>query len=138
LPVDGFKPGSRLRSRLRKEVVVWLATAGRRGRPHVVPVWFWWDGPTFLVYSVPGQKVRDIEANPKVQLHLNSDPEGGDVARFDAIARVATGEPPAFRVPAYVRKYRALIRSYGWTPKGFSEQYSVPLRITPTRLIEEA
>ena len=122
-----------VRSRLRKEIVVWLATAGRDGRPHAVPVWFWWDGESFLVYSIPGQKVRDIEAHPNVQLHLNSDPEGGDVVRLDATAHVATDLLPAYRVPAYVRKYRELINENGWTPKVFSELYHVAIRIQPTR-----
>jgi len=34
-----------------------------------------WDGDSFLIYSVPGQKVRDIRANRNVQLHLNTDRE---------------------------------------------------------------
>jgi PPOX class probable F420-dependent enzyme len=126
--------GSHVRSRLRKEIVIWLATSGRDGRPHVVPVWFWWDGSSFLVYSIPGQKVRDLEANRNVQLHLNSDPEGDDVVRIEGVGRVAPNEPPAFRVPAYVRKYRSYIRGLGWTPKAFSEEYRVPIRISPTRL----
>ena len=113
--------------------MLWLATAGRDRRPHAVPVWFWWDGDSFLVYSVPGQKVRDIEANPKVQLHLNSDPEGGDVVRIDGLAKIEHDQEPAFKVPPYVRKYRTLIKEYGWTPKVFSDQYHVPIRIRPTR-----
>jgi len=126
--LDGHK-----RSRLRGELAIWLATAGRDGRPHVVPVWFWWDGDSFLVYSMPGQKVRDIEANPKVQLHLNSDPEGEDVLRFDGTARIAGDQIAAYKVPAYVRKYRELIKSYGWTPKVFSALYPIAIRIQPTR-----
>ena len=125
---------SHVRSRLRKEIVIWLATTGRDSKPHVVPVWFWWDGPSFLVYSIPGQKVRDVEGNPDVQMHLNSDPEGDDIVRIDGVARVSPNEAPAFRFPAYVRKYRTLIRENGWTPKSFSEQYSVPIRIGLTRL----
>jgi PPOX class probable F420-dependent enzyme len=128
IKLDGHR-----RSRLRKELSIWLATAGRDGRPHVVPVWFWWDGDSFLVYSIPGQKVRDIEANPKVQLHLNSDPEGEDVVRLDGTARIAPDQVPAFKVPAYVRKYRELMKGYGWTPRVFSELYHVPVRIQPTR-----
>ena len=62
--------GKRVQKRLEKELTIWLATSGRDGRPHAVPVWFWWDGKTFLIYAVPGQKVNDIEANPQVQLRL--------------------------------------------------------------------
>ena len=129
-----FAPDSHARSRLRKEIVIWLATTGLDGHPHVVPVWFWWDGATFLVYSIPGQKVRDIRANSAVQLHLNSDPEGGDVVRIAGTARLVPGQAPAFKVPAYVRKYRSSIRENGWTPKEFSDQYHVAILIRPTRL----
>lgn len=114
--------------------MIWLATSGRNGAPHAVPVWFWWDGTSFLVYSIPGQKVRDVKANPNVQLHLNTDPEGNDVVRIAGRARLSRDEAPAFRVPAYVRKYRTYIRDLGWTPKKFSDEYSVAIRILPARL----
>jgi PPOX class probable F420-dependent enzyme len=120
-------------SRLKKDLVIWLATSGRDGSPHAVPVWFWWDGKTFLIYSVPGQKVRDIEANPNVVLHLNTDPEGEDVVRVDGKARIDPKQPPAYKVASYVRKYRDLIKGFDWTPKVFSEQYHVAIRVRPTR-----
>jgi len=120
-------------SRLKKDLVIWLATCGRDGSPHAVPVWFWWDGKTFLIYSVPGQKVRDIEANPNVVLHLNTDPEGEDVVRVDGKARIDPKQPPAYKVASYVRKYRDLIKGFDWTPKVFSEQYHVAIRVRPTR-----
>jgi PPOX class probable F420-dependent enzyme len=120
-------------SRLKKDLVIWLATCGRDGSPHAVPVWFWWDGKTFLIYSVPGQKVRDIEVNPNVALHLNTDPEGEDVVRVDGKARIDPKQPPAYKVASYVRKYRDLIKGFDWTPKVFSEQYHVAIRVRPTR-----
>jgi PPOX class probable F420-dependent enzyme len=120
-------------SRLKKDLVIWLATCGRDGSPHVLPVWFLWDGDTFLIYSVPGQKVRDIEANPNVALHLNTDPEGEDVVRVQGTAKVMPQQPPAYQVPSYVRKYREQIKGFGWTPKVFSEQYHVAVRVRPTR-----
>jgi len=125
-------PDKHVLTRLKREHVIWLATAGRDGRPHVVAVWFWWDGESILVYSVPGQKVKDIQANPKVQVHLNTDFEGDEVIRIDASAKIARGEPPAYKVPAYVRKYRERIKGFGWTPQQFSAQYRIPIRIRPT------
>jgi len=125
--------GKSSQKRLEKEIVIWLGTVGADGTPHAVPVWFWWDGATFLIYSVPGQKIRDIEANPHVALHLNTTPDGGDVLRVDGSAKRLRRQPPAYRVPAYIRKYKALIKSYGWKPDGFSREYHVALRVTPTR-----
>lgn len=126
-------PDKHTQTRLKKDLVIWLATSGRDGRPHAVPVWFWWDGESFLVYSIPGQKVRDIEANPYVALNLNAGPEGEDVVRVDGTARLQPNQPPAYKVPAYVRKYRELMKGFAWTPKEFSEQYHIAVRIRPTR-----
>jgi hypothetical protein len=36
-------------------------------------------------------------------------------------------------VPAYIRKYAALVKSNGWKPEGFSREYHIALRVTPTR-----
>jgi PPOX class probable F420-dependent enzyme len=96
-------------------------------------VWFLWDGDSFLVYSVPGQKVRDIEANPEVELHLNTDTDGEDVVRIDGDAKRLPRQPLAYLVPDYFGKYAKLVKRYGWTPEGFSKQYHVALRVRPTK-----
>jgi len=125
--------GKGAQGRLQKEIVIWLGTVGADGHPHAVPVWFLWDGQSFLIYSVPGQKVRDIEANPKVTLHLNTTFDGGDVVRIDGEAKRRRRQPPAYKVPKYIRKYRALVKSYGWKPESFSREYNVAIRVRPTR-----
>ncbi len=43
-------------------------------------------------------------------------------------------DPPADQVPTYVSKYGPFIARNGWTPASFAGEYSVPLRIDPTRL----
>ena len=47
-----------------------LAVHGPPGRdPHIVPIWFWWDGEAVLVFSKPdAQKVRNMRENPAVML----------------------------------------------------------------------
>jgi PPOX class probable F420-dependent enzyme len=126
-------PSKHVVTRLKRELVIWLATAGRDGHPHVVPVWFWWDGKSILIYAIPGQKVRDIQSNPTVALHLNTDPVGEDVVRIDGTAKIDTRQPPAYKVPAYVRKYREQIKGFDWTPKVFSDQYHFAIRVKPIR-----
>lgn len=125
--------GKGAQGRLQKEIVIWLGTVGADGAPHAVPVWFLWEDNSFLIYSLPGQKVRDIEANPKVTLHFNTTPDGGDVVRIDGVAKRVRSQPLAYKVPKYIRKYAALIKSYGWKPEGFSRDYHVALRVRPTR-----
>ena len=134
MPASGLELGKRVQRRLENDEVIWLATVGSDNRPHAVPVWFWWDGDTFLIYSIPGQKVRDLRANPNVQLHLNTDRSGDFVVRFDGVATIVADQPPANRVPKYLAKYRERINGFGWTPKYFADQYHIAIRVRPTRL----
>ncbi len=123
----------RIQRHLENDVIVWLATAGS-DRPHAVPVWFWWDGTSFLIYSLPGQKVRDIEANPSVQLHLNTDRSGDFVVRFEGQAEILKDHPLATRMRKYIDKYRQRVIAYGWTTKVFAERYHIAIRVRPTRM----
>jgi PPOX class probable F420-dependent enzyme len=127
-------PDKQVAARLAKELIIWLTTVGADSRPHAVPVWFWWDGHSFLIYSVPGRKVRDIRGNPNVELHLNTDRTGDKLVMIDGRAEVLEDHAPAYRVGKYLAKYRDRIKGYGWTPKGFSDQYHVALRVRPTRI----
>src|SRR6266567_8780789 len=57
---DQTKPNNaHVEQRLREEPIVWFTTVRPDGRPHTVPVWFLWDGETFLIFSQPGNlKIR--------------------------------------------------------------------------------
>jgi len=125
--------GRRIAARLKKEIVIWLATTNPDGRAVAVPVWFLFDGRTFLVYSVPGQKIRNIRRSALVSMHLNSTPDGGDIVRIEGKAQVLKRQPPAFKVPSYMRKYAGRIKSYGWTGETFSAEYRIPIRVRATR-----
>jgi PPOX class probable F420-dependent enzyme len=126
--------GARADERLRTDVVAWLTTVGRDGIPRSSPVWFVWDGTTFLVYSRPAAaKVRAVAANPGVSLHLDGDREGGDVVTVDGTAVVDPSALPADQVPAYLDKYADRIAGLGTDTAGFAADYSTALRITPRR-----
>jgi PPOX class probable F420-dependent enzyme len=122
-----------VQSRLKKEIVIWLVTAGRDRKPQAVPVWFLWDGKSFLIYAVAGIKVRHVKANPYVELHLNSDFVGDEVVRVSGYATIPKSQPPAHREPAYVRKYRDQIEGLGMTVESFAEQYLYPIRVRRLR-----
>ena len=127
--------GARVERRLRDEIVIWLTTVRADSTPEPVPVWFLWDGESFLVYSRPNTpKLRNIARNPKVALNFDGDGRGDDIVVFTGEARIATDQPPADQVPAYVAKYQERIRRIGPTPERFAQDYSVPIRVTPTRL----
>ena len=104
------------------------------GQPQSVPVWFFWDGEKFLVYSQPGrQKLRNIERNPRIDFNLNSNAQGGDVVRVEGTAEIVEDAPPATGVPEYVEKYRDAIARIGSDLDGFARAFSVALQVTPTR-----
>jgi PPOX class probable F420-dependent enzyme len=127
--------GERAQRRLREAKVAWLTTTSDDATPQPVPVWFLWDGAdSFLIYSKPGTaKLRNIAARPRVSLNLDGNGDGGDVVVVLGSAAVTDG-PPADALPGYVEKYAVFIARNGWTPESFAADYSVPLRITATRL----
>jgi PPOX class probable F420-dependent enzyme len=121
--------GIKLAERLRKEMVIWLTTVRSDGMPNPTPVWFLWEGGSFAIYSQPGAfKVRNLAANPKASLNLNSDEWGGEVAIFTGEVTVEEEGHPALENAAYLEKYRERIEDIQMTPESFSESYSVALR----------
>jgi PPOX class probable F420-dependent enzyme len=126
--------GSRADRRLREEGIIWLTTVRSDGQPQSVPVWFLWDGETFLICSQPDrQKLKNIGKNPRVGLNLNSNARGGDVVRVEGTAEILEDFPPATEIGEYVEKYRESIARIGFEPDRFARAYSVALRVTPTR-----
>jgi PPOX class probable F420-dependent enzyme len=121
--------------RLRSEPVAWLTTVRADGQAQSTPVWFLWDGSTFLLYSQPGaQKVRNVTVNPKVSLHLSDNGAGDDVVTFEGTAAVEPGTPRADRVGGYLAKYEAAIEALGYEPGPFARTYSTAIRVRPTRV----
>jgi PPOX class probable F420-dependent enzyme len=127
--------GARAARHLEDDQVVWLTTAGPDGTPQPSPVWFHWDGDTALIRSQPSTpKLRNIAQRPRVSLHFNCTPNGGDVVILTGDAWVEGGAAPADLDPAYVDKYAGGIQSIGMTPDAFAQEYSVPIRFRPTSL----
>jgi len=123
--------GERAEQRLRRERTIWLATVAPDGTPSVRPVWFVWDGDTFLVFSQPtSAKVRHIAANPSVCLHLDPDEWGENVVIVSGEARMAPDHPLADETPAYLEKYAWGFERLGVSASDYASDYSVPILIT--------
>jgi PPOX class probable F420-dependent enzyme len=127
--------GTRVARRLESEIIIWLTTVRPNGIPEPSPVWFYWDGSTILIYSQPGKtKLKDIAANPHVALNFNSDAQGGDIVVLTGEAHEDPSAPPSNMVEGYLSKYLEPIANIGMTPEFFAKGYSVPIRVTPTKL----
>ena len=121
--------------RLKGQRVVWLTTVDPAGRPQPRPVWFHWDGVTFLVFSQENAaKVRHIASNPKVSVHLNSDPDGDEVTVFLGTAVLLPGWPAGPRLDEYLQKYEQGIAALGNTSESFMQEYNTPIEVTPAAI----
>lgn len=120
--------------RLEEELVIWLTTVSSDGTPKPNPVWFHWDGNSFVIYTPPSSaKVKNIARNPRVSLNLvGSEALGGDVVIFTGEAY--TKEHVTIADPGYVKKYMAAAQEWGRTPEDMLAEYSVEIRILPTKL----
>lgn len=127
--------GARVSRRLADEQIIWLTTVDPQQAPQPAPVWFWWDGGRFLIYSQPRTaKLRNIRHNPQVALHFDGDGAGGDIVVFTATAQIDPAAPPADQVADYVAKYSAGFTRIGMTAASFAQSYSVALWMTPEQL----
>jgi PPOX class probable F420-dependent enzyme len=127
--------GQRVNQRLEKEQIIWLTSVGSDGTPQPRPVWYLWDGETFLIYSRPDTaKLRHIAANSHVALHFDGNGDGGDIVVFTGEAIITAGAPPADQNLAYLEKYDSGLKRINQTAAQFGKNYSVAIRVRPLRL----
>lgn len=127
--------GAHIAQRLRDDLIVWLATVRPDGRPHLVPVWFLWDGETILIFSQPNQKLRNLRANPHVVLSLDDSDTGEDVVTIEGVAELLPRGSVTAELAPYAEKYAAKLQAMGWTPQQMAQSYTEPIRITPTKFL---
>jgi PPOX class probable F420-dependent enzyme len=129
-------PATRIDRLLREEPVVWLSSVRPDGRPHIVPIWFSWDGREVLIASKPhAQKIRNLRANPGVMLALGEAEDDFDVGLVEGLA-VLPDAPAAALLPAFhLAKYRRQMAAIGLSPTEFLATYSQVIRIVPTRFL---
>jgi hypothetical protein len=82
----------------------WICTASAHGGPHAMPVWgVWVGGRLWFSTGVGTVKARDLAADPRVAVHLESAVEL--VALRGTASAVPPGERPAAVDSAYAAKY---------------------------------
>ena len=128
--------GRKAKRYLEEEYVIWFTTVGTDLTPQPRPVWFIWEGSSFLIFSRPdAHKVTHVQGHPNVALHFNTDDKADkDVIVFVGGAEIALDAPLAHEIPAYLEKYATGIAGLKMTPNEFSREYSVAIRVTPTKV----
>jgi PPOX class probable F420-dependent enzyme len=95
------------------------------------------DGARVLVLSRPGAaKVRNIETDPEVALHLDTEADAGDggVLTIEGAAELAPGRISEPEAASYVAKYLDVMKAAGLTPDEAFTELSQVIRMTPTRV----
>lgn len=103
---DGLLSWDWAERRLVESRNYWVATASGSGRPHLMPVWGWWDveGERFVfTCGDRARKAANIRANPQVTVAVDDTVE---VVSIEGVAREVAGD-------ARMEPARALGDKYG-------------------------
>ncbi len=102
--MGGFIPWRTIDLRLSSLRTIWISTTRPDGRPHAVPVWYWWDG--LHIYFVTGsdtQKAKNLEHQSWTIIHADN---GDDVIILEGNAAIVANGREQQRVnAAYMEKY---------------------------------
>jgi len=120
--------------RLRTNRILWLGSVRPDGRPHLVYVFFLWDGKHILIFSQPtSQKIRNVQHNPHVTLGLDETRGGEDMVILEGKAELLHDPAVNPTLPAYAAKYGAELQRVGLTAEAMAAIFSQALLITPIR-----
>ena len=124
---------------LSEALIARLATVRPDGRPHVVPVWFWWDGESLYLETGPDfVKVKNLRHNPACAVTIDMT-EGG--LRFKAV--ILEGRAELLTKPQVVRdmvdciytKYLGREGILAPIPTKMRESEHVIIRLVPERVL---
>lgn len=121
---------------LEREPVVWLSTVRPDGGPHLVPIWFWWDGEVLLVFSKPhAQKVRNLRERGSVMLALGDAEDDFDVGMLEGRAELLARPTSEVLPPGHLVKYSRQLAALGLSADDYAATYSQVIRIVPVRFL---
>ena len=130
-------PRPSIRQALERHDVVWLSSMRPDRRPHVLPVWFWWDGASIFVFSKPhAQKVRNVRTHPEVMVAVGHPGLDFDVELVEATAELEPAPTRDVLPAAFVGKYGRLMAEAGITADDFAAVYSQPIMVRPRRWLD--
>jgi len=128
------RPGAE--AALRDDPVVWLSSVQADGRPHLVPVWFHYDGERIVAFSKPrARKVENLRDEPRVMLAVGMPGPEFEVELIEAIAELPDASAADVMPAGFGAKYHELLRRANLTVQRFAEVYSQPIVLRPTRFL---
>jgi len=117
--------------------ILWFTSTREDGRPHLVPVWFSWDGESVFLISQPGsQKVKNIRREPRVMLALDDTQGGNEAVVFEGIATLDPEPAETALPPEYVAKYQPRMTLMKEDFADVTRIFSQVIRVRPTRFLE--
>jgi PPOX class probable F420-dependent enzyme len=127
---------ARIARLLDAEPVVWLSTVRPDGMPHLVPIWFSWDGESVLIASKPhAKKVANLRANPRVMLALGEPEDDFDVGLVEGVAEIVDAPSSDVLPSTHLAKYRREMATIGLSRDEYLATYSLVIRVRPTRFL---
>jgi PPOX class probable F420-dependent enzyme len=114
---------------------VWLSTIDAQGFPHIVPIWFVWDGEALLVFSKPhARKVEAMRRHARVAMALGEPRNDFDVQLIEGHATVLHATTAQVLDDAaigreHARKYAAELFVLGIERAEYAATYSTVVRV---------
>jgi PPOX class probable F420-dependent enzyme len=129
-------PGPSAAAALEADPVAWLSSVRRDGSPHLVPVWFHWDGERVVAFSKPhARKVENLRQQPRVMIAVGTPGPDFAVELIEAHAELPDAPAAEVMPSGFGAKYAELLRRAGLTAQHFAEVYSQPIVLRPTRFL---
>lgn len=123
------------REHLERDVVAWLTTVAPDGRVQSSVISFLHDGADLFFYSQPNTpKLRNIAHAPLVSFHLQCDAYGDHSLIVEGTAVIDATIPPLDAHECYRAKYSEPHAHWGLDFTQTAQDFSVPIRIRPTRV----
>ncbi len=127
---------------LAEPVLARLATTNPKNmQPHVVPVWFMWDGSCVWISSfISTRKIRELQHNPRGAVLIESKQEGGKLTAvlLEGAVELVT-EPRSLVSEIASRIYVRYLGSEGIQepePQSWlNDPENLLIKLTPTRII---
>lgn len=125
---------------LKQPQIARIATVDKSGQPHVVPVWFGWDGESLWISSYSDtQKNKHISQNPKIAVAIDVAGNDGETKAviFEGTAELVT-EPKDFLQKQFYWIYHKYLGDEGVMAASPQEWIKDPLntliKLTPSKV----